>query len=151
MPATMIDTNVLVYAYDRAAPEKQQRALAVLDDLARSGDGRLSTQVLSEFFVNVTRKIAAPLTIAQAEQRLRHYVRIWPVVPVSSHVVLEAIRGVHEYQFSLCNAQIWAAARLSRVAVVLSEGFDPGAVIEGVRFLDPFAEGFQLRGVEVGE
>jgi predicted nucleic acid-binding protein len=150
MAAMLIDTNVLVYAYDRAEPEKQRRALEVLDALARSGEGRLGVQVLSEFFVNVTRKIAAPLTAAQARERLEHYVQIWPVVPVTAQVVLEAVRGVREYQFSFWEAQIWAAARLSRVPVVLSEDFDAGAVVEGVRFVDPFVDGLRIEAWTVG-
>lgn len=143
MTATLIDTNVLIYAYDRSEPVKQRRALAVLDELARSGDGVLSAQVLSEFFVTVTRRIPAPLTVAEATERLHHFARIWPVVPVTAPVVLEAIRGVERYRLSFWDAQIWAAARLGRVGTVLSEDVNPGAVIEGVRFVDPFAEGFR--------
>jgi predicted nucleic acid-binding protein len=145
MAPTLIDTNVLVYAYDRSEPEKQRRALEVLDSLAHSGDGCLSAQVLSEFLVNVTRKIATPLTLVQAEARLQHYVKIWPVFPVSSQVVLEAIRGVRYYQLSFWDAQIWAAARLHHVPTVLSEDFNPGAVLEGVRFVDPFAAEFRVQ------
>ena len=145
MTATLIDTNVLVYAYDRSEPKKQRRALEVLDGLVHTGDGRLSAQVLSEFFVNVTRKIAAPLTIALAGQRIEHYVQLWPVFAVSDAVVLEAIRGVRAYQFSFWDAQIWAAARLNHISLVLTEDFNPGAVIEGVRFVDPFADDFQLQ------
>jgi len=150
MTAMLIDTNVLVYAYDRSEPEKQRRAVRVLDDLARTGEGRLCTQVLSEFFVNVTRKIAAPLTDAQARERLQHYVSIWPVIPVTSQVVFEAIRGVREYRFSFWDAQIWAAARLNQVSTVLSEDFNAGAAIEGVRFVDPFADEFRLPDLGVG-
>jgi predicted nucleic acid-binding protein len=47
---------------------------------------------------------------------------------------------------SFWDAQIWAAARLHRIPVVLSEDFNPGAVIEGVRFVDPFGEDFELAG-----
>jgi predicted nucleic acid-binding protein len=151
MAAIVIDTNVLVYAYDRSEPEKQRRALEVLDELAYTGEGRLSAQVLSEFFVNVTRKIAMPLTVAQARERLQRYVKIWPVVPVTSEVVFEAVRGAREYQFNFWDAQIWAAARLNRVPAVLSEDFNPGAVIEGVRFVDPFAADFRVRDLEEGE
>jgi len=145
--ALMIDTNVLVYAYDHVVPDKQRRALAVLDALARSGDGWLSAQVLSEFFVSVTRKIDPPLTAVQARKRLEHYVQIWPVAPVTSQVVLEAIRGVQEYKLAFWDAQIWAAARLHHVGTILSEDFEPGALIEGVRFVDPFADGFELEGM----
>jgi predicted nucleic acid-binding protein len=140
----LIDTNVLVYAYDRSEPDKQRRALDVLDRLVSSGEGRLSAQVLSEFYVNVTAKIPSPLTKAEAEGRLAHYVQLWPVYPVSATVVLEAVRGVNDYQFSFWDAQIWAAARLNHIPVVLSEDFNAGAVIEGVRFVDPFEQDFGL-------
>ena len=91
------------------------------------------------------------LTVAQAKERLQHYVQIWPVVPVTSQVVLEAIRGVQQYRFSFWDAQIWAAARLNQVSTVLSEDFNPDAVIEGVRFVDPFTDNFRLEDLVVGE
>jgi predicted nucleic acid-binding protein len=149
MAPTLIDTNVLVYAYDRSEPEKQRRALEVLDTLAYTGAGRLSAQVLSEFLVNVTRKIATPLTLMQAEARLQHYVKIWPVFPVTAQVVVETVRGVRDYQLSFWDAQIWAAARLHHVPTVLSEDFNPGAVLEGVRFVDPFTAEFRVQ--DLGE
>jgi predicted nucleic acid-binding protein len=58
---------------------------------------------------------------------------------------------VQQYQFSFWDAQIWAAARLSQAPVVLSEDFNPGAVIEGVRFVDPFGSGFRMQDLGVGE
>ena len=149
MAPTLIDTNVLVYAYDRSEPEKQRRALEVLETLAYTGAGRLSAQVLSEFLVNVTRKIATPLTLVQAEARLQHYVKIWPVFPVTAQVVVEAVRGVRDYQLSFWDAQIWAAARLHHVPTVLSEDFNPGAMLEGVSFVDPFAAEFRVQ--DLGE
>ncbi len=57
-----VNTSLLVYAYDRSQPEKQRRALELLDRLAVSRTGVLSTQVLADFFVAVTRKIPAPRT-----------------------------------------------------------------------------------------
>jgi len=148
MTPALIDANLLVYAYDRAVPRKQRRALAVLHHLVRSGEGWLTAQVLDEFFVGVTRNIDPSLTLAQARQRLEHYVQIWPMGPLTSRVVFEAIRGVREYTLSFSDAQIWAAVRLHDVEMILSEDFNPGAVIEGVRFVDPFAEDFELGSEE---
>lgn len=65
----LVDTNVLVYAYDRSEPERQQRAFEVLDRLSMSNAGVFSTQVFSEFFVAVTRKIATPLPVPDACDR----------------------------------------------------------------------------------
>ncbi len=139
-----VDTNVLVYAYDRSEPDKQRRALDVLDYLALTGAGAISTQVLAEFFVAVTRKISDPLSVTQAYQRVENYLRSWPVLEVTGLIVLEAVRGVRDYQFSFWDAQIWATARLNQIPVVFSEDFNVDQVTEGVRFVNPFARDFQL-------
>jgi predicted nucleic acid-binding protein len=147
----LIDTNVLVYMYDLSEPKKRQRAVEVLQQVREAEAGALSAQVLSEFYNTVTRKLEPPLTAAQAEAQLQALAQVWPVFPVTSQVVFEAIRGVRAYQFSFWDAQIWAAARLNHVSVVMTEDFNPGAVIEGVRFVDPFADDFRLQDWGVGE
>lgn len=113
-----VDTNVLVYAYDRSEPEKQQQALEMLDRLAVTGAGMISTQILSEFFVAVTQKIAAPLSVDEACDRLKNYVQSWTVVDLTGMIVLESARGVRDHQFNFWDAQIWAAARLNQANVV---------------------------------
>ncbi len=105
-----VDTNLLVYAYDRSEPIKQRRALDVLNRLALSSAGAVSTQVLGEFFVTVVRKTSVALSVAEAYSRLEYYCRFWTVIGVSATVVLEAGRGVRDYQFNFWDAQIWAAA-----------------------------------------
>ena len=139
-----VDTNVLVYAYDRSEPEKQKQARQVLDYLTTAGAGAISTQILSEFFVTVTRKLAAPLSNKQAYDRVKNYLQSWTTLNLTGMIVLEAARGVCDYQFSFWDAQIWAAARLNQISTVFSEDFNTGAVIEGVQFVNPFAEDFQI-------
>lgn len=89
----LVDTNVLIYAYDRSEPEKQNRALQVLDRLATSGFGVLTAQVLAEFFVAVTRRIPAPLSTRQAYERLQNHVHSWTILDQTGLIVLEAARG----------------------------------------------------------
>ena len=139
----LLDTNLLVYAYDRTEPVKQARALEVLDGLATSALGLISSQVLAEFFVVMTRKMAEPLPIPVAAERIESFLRIWPVLPMTGMVVLEATRGVRDHQFSYWDAQIWATARLNQIPTVFSEDFNAGAFIEGVRFVNPFASDFE--------
>lgn len=134
----LLDTNILVYAYDRSEPEKQQQAFSILQQLVTAKTGVLSTQVLAEFFVAVTRKIQLPLSAAQAYERIGNYLHSWTVVEVNGWVVLEAVRGVRDYQFSYWDAQIWATAKSNQISVVYSEDFNVGAVIEGVQFINPF-------------
>lgn len=133
----LVDTNILVYAYDRAEPIKQRRAIAVLDALVADGLGVLSTQVLAEFFIAVTRRIAAPVSVDEAAASVERYLLSWEIVDVTGLIVLEATRGVRQHQLSLWDAQIWATARFNQVTVVFSQDFTHGQSLEGVLFLNP--------------
>jgi predicted nucleic acid-binding protein len=142
-PTFLVDTNVLVYAYDRSEPAKQATAINLLEHLTSVQSGVLSAQVMGEFFVTVTRKLAAPLTVDRALESLENYLASWTIVDTTSLVVLEAARGVRDHHFSYYDAQIWAAARLNQVPYILSEDFNP-ALIEGVQFINPFETNFSF-------
>jgi predicted nucleic acid-binding protein len=144
MADVLIDTNVLVYAHDRGEFVKQQQAIQVLEALQLAGTGRLTAQVLAEFFRVVTKGAEPLLTVEQARQQLGYIARTWPVLDVTALIVLEAARGVQEHQLSYYDAQVWATARLSQIPIIFSEDFDDGSVIEGVRSVNPFAAGFRL-------
>jgi len=62
------------------------------------------------------------------------------VKEITPFVVLEAARGVRDYQFSYWDAQVWAVAKLNQIPVIYSEDFNVGAEIEGIRFLNPLAD-----------
>ena len=141
----LIDTNILVYCYDRSAPAKQSRAIETVDRIVRSRVGAISTQVLGEFFTTVTRKLPMPLTAEDAWGRLNHYASAWTVYNLTPQVVLEAVRGVRERTLNYWDAQIWAVARLHRLSIVLSEDFQDGFVLEGVRFLNPLRAGSRVQ------
>jgi predicted nucleic acid-binding protein len=141
----LLDTNVMVYAYDRSEPAKQAQALQVLNDLAVSRAALISVQVLVEFYNAVTRRIAAPLTSEQAYERIKNLAMAWPVLEITPLIAIEAARGASQHQMRIWDAQIWATARLNQIPVVLSEDFSDGAVIEGIRIVNPFTVSFQAR------
>lgn len=134
----LVDTNLLVYAYDRSEPEKQAKAVELLDALIKNGSGILSPQVLSEFYTVVTRKLAAPLTPQEAYTSISNYIRSWNMVDLTSLVVLEAVRGVRDHRLSYWDSLIWATAKMNQIPTVLSEDFSHNLVLEGVRFTNPF-------------
>ncbi|HEX9117241.1 MAG TPA: PIN domain-containing protein [Anaerolineae bacterium] len=140
----LVDTNVVVYAYDRSEPAKQAQALTVLNELAGSRAGVLSAQVLSEFFNAVTRRIVDPLTFEEAYARVRNLMLAWPVLDITPLIVLEAARGAVQHQMRIWDAQIWATARLNQIPVIFSEDFSDGAVVEGIRTVNPFGRQFQM-------
>jgi predicted nucleic acid-binding protein len=144
MTAVLVDTNILVYAHDRGEFRKQGQAIQVLEHLHRTGSGRLSVQNLSEFFSITTRGAKPKLTAAEATQQVERLARSWLVLDLTSLIVLEALRGVRDHRLAFWDSQLWATARLNQIPVIFSEDFNVGAVLEGVRFVNPFATDFVL-------
>lgn len=140
----LIDANVLVYALDARKPERRERAKEVVRRTALVGDAALPVQALSEFANVCLRKLQPPLAPEEVRIEVERLSMAFPVLPLTAPVVGEALRGVREHSFSYYDAQIWAAARLGQVPVILSEDFNPGAVVEGVRFSNPFDPEFEL-------
>jgi predicted nucleic acid-binding protein len=140
----LVDTNVLVYSYDSTDRIKQHSSTALLSVLVQTGQGVLSTQVLSEFFWTVTRKLRPAFASDTARERVINLTLAWEVLAVSPSVIAEATRGVHEYQLSFWDAQFWAAARLNAIPYVVSEDFNSSSALEGVQFINPFVSDFQI-------
>jgi len=87
----LVDTHVLVYAYDRAEPRKQKRALETLRRLAVGGRGRLSAQILGEFFRAVTQKIPSPLSPSDAYGQIATLIRALSALPITPLIVLHPL------------------------------------------------------------
>ncbi len=145
MTSVLIDTNVLVYAYDRREPEKQRQAILVLEQLQLANRGCLSVQCLAEFFRAVNRGQQPILPFDLALQQLEMLADAWPVFNLTAMAVLEAARGVHVFRLAYWDAQIWATARLNQIPVIFSEDFAKDVSLDGVRIVNPFAPNFDLQ------
>ncbi len=134
----LVDSNLLVYAYDRSEHEKQGKARDILDRLESRKMGVLSTQILGEFYWVVTRKIVAPLAPPDAFRELDRFLRAWRTLEITKYIVFEAAGVSVRHQLPFWDAQIWATAKLNQIPCVLSEDFQHRGRIEGVEFLNPF-------------
>ena len=134
---SFVDTNVLVYAHDSSAGEKHVQARNLIRDLWQSGEGCLSVQVLQEFFVNVTQKVARPLTPDEAASRIAN-LSVWHVHRPGPEDVLDAIRLQGRYQISFWDAMIVASAIQLGCERLWSEDLSAGHVYGTVRVVSPF-------------
>ncbi|MGH9272962.1 MAG: PIN domain-containing protein, partial [Ilumatobacteraceae bacterium] len=134
---TFVDTNVFVYSFDANNGAKQERAQNWLDHLWSSRSGRLSTQVMSEFYVTATRKLNPSLSLHAAHAELRQLVAWRPVA--ISHPLVQAAWSIEErFGLSYWDALIVAAARRSRSECLLTEELQDGQDLDGVVIVDPF-------------
>jgi predicted nucleic acid-binding protein len=133
-----VDTNVLIYAHDRSAGDKHVRARALIEALWASGSGCLSIQVLQEFYVNVTRKVAHPLTQESAAQIITD-LSVWSVHRPTVADLLYAIRLQSRFQLSFWDAMIVASALQLGCHILWSEDLNPGQFYDQLRVINLFA------------
>lgn len=132
-----VDTNVFIYARQANEPAKQRLAQAWIDRAWREQTGRTSIQVLSEYYVNVTRNIAPPRDAIDAWDDVKALMA-WNPIPVDGEL-LEAGRGVEaRHRLSWWDSLIVAAAQLQGCAVLLTEDLQDGAHYGGVTVRSPF-------------
>ena len=132
-----VDTSVLVYAFDASAGAKQAGAQRLVERLWTTGTGCLSVQVLQEFFVIVTRKVAEPLSIDDAASRVREFAT-WKIFVPTVEDVLAAIALHQQAQLSFWDAMVVEAATQSGCHVLWTEDLNDGQLLRGVRVRNPF-------------
>jgi predicted nucleic acid-binding protein len=134
---TFVDSNILIYAHDLDAGSRQQRAAHCLTELWDSRAGRLSTQVLQEFYVTVTKKIKAPLSGSVAREVIRNYTP-WVESWTTPATVLRASEIGEIWHLSFWDGMIIAAAEQDQATRLLTEDLSHGQVIAGVKIVNPF-------------
>jgi predicted nucleic acid-binding protein len=132
-----VDTNILVYAHDRSAGAKRDRAAALLEELWESRNGCLSIQVLQEFYVTITQKVARPLDRGTAAQILAD-LATWRVYAPGTEDVLAAVDIQRRYGIAFWDAMIIRSATQMGCETVWSEDLHPGQVYEGTTIANPF-------------
>ena len=138
MPAPVfVDTNVLLYARDAGEPTKQPRATSWLEYLWREQLGRTSTQVLSEYYVNVTRKLVPGLPQEEAWDDVQSLMT-WSPYPLDESL-LERGREI-ERRYDLCwwDSLVVGAAQLQGCPLLLNEDLHDGGVYGSVKVRSPF-------------
>jgi predicted nucleic acid-binding protein len=134
-----VDTNVLVYAYDRSAGAKHESARALIEDLWNSASGVLSTQVLQEFCVNLRRKAGQPSPADEVRRLIEDY-SSWEIVVNTTESILHALDIEARYRISFWDALILQAAESSGSTLVYSEDLAGGQKYGSIRVVNPFAQ-----------
>jgi predicted nucleic acid-binding protein len=132
---SFLDTNVLVYTDDKAAPAKQRRAIDLLAEHRRAGTGVVSLQVLQEYFVTVTRKLHVEATVARRKVEL---LSEFDVAAVGVADILAAIDLHRLHGFSFWDALVLQAAKQAGCSIVFSEDLQSARELQGMRIVNPF-------------
>ncbi len=131
-----VDTNILIYAHDQDAGVKRERAMAKLRELWDSGTGRLSVQVLQEFYVNATQRLATPVARTAAREVIRTY-GVWVRRATTVETVTRATEISDLARISFWDALIVASAEEADADELLSVELNDGQEIAGIRIVNP--------------
>jgi predicted nucleic acid-binding protein len=131
-----VDTSILVYAHARDAGSKREKAAQALDRLWDERVGRLSAQVLQEFYVTATKKVSTSITSASAREVVSMYAP-WVQHPTTPETILRATELAELAQVSFWDALIIASAEQAGAAQLYSEDLNSGQTIAGVKIVNP--------------
>ncbi|MCI0521204.1 MAG: PIN domain-containing protein [Chloroflexi bacterium] len=134
-----LDTNILVYAFDRSSGIKHDIAADLVRSCWENGNGCISIQVLQEFIVNVTRKIASPLNIQEVRQIITDLAQ-WRVHSPEPSDLLHALDYQDRYQLSFWDAMVLQSAARLGCTKLLSEDLNHGQDYTGIQIQNPFKE-----------
>jgi predicted nucleic acid-binding protein len=133
-----VDTNVFLYARDAGETTKQQRAAAWLNYLWREQLGRTSVQVLSEYYVNLTRKLAPGLAPDEAWDDVQALLT-WHPQAIDDALLRRGREVELRYRLSWWDSLVVGAAQLQGCTVLLTEDLQDGAMLGGVAVRSPFS------------
>ena len=131
-----VDSNIFLYAVDNANPRKQRVARDWRAELWKRRLGRVSFQVLNEFYVNAVRLNPAAGDEARAEVR---DLLAWNPVVVDAAVIEGGWKLQDRYQLSYWDSLIVAAAKVAGCGFLLTEDLQDGQKLDGVEVVNPFA------------
>jgi len=135
-----VDTNILMYAHDKAAGAKHERAKALVEELWRNRTGVVSTQVLQELSVNLRKKAGRPLDARATREIITDYLT-WHVVVNGGESILETLDLEARFQISFWDALVVQAAHTSGAEVLYSEDLSDGQKYGAVRVINPLRAG----------
>lgn len=140
MPGKLIDTNILVYAYDTSEGARHAASKELLRLLWIEGGGVVCVQNLMEFFVVMTRKVENPIDLLTAKTIIEDIVQSdkWTVIDRDEETFMNAINLIAQYGIHLWDAVIAASMQENEVTEIITENAKDFSKIPDLKVSSPF-------------
>ena len=132
-----LDSNVLAYAQDKDSPDKRKISRKLIEELGRSGNGVISTQVMQEFYVAATRKLAVD---ALAAKNVLKTFSVFEIVQVTPELIQDAVDCSILNVLSFWDALVLVAASAAGCSTVYTEDMNAGQTVLGLKLQNPFKQ-----------
>jgi len=147
-PSFFLDSNIVIYAFDARDVAKRSRAIEILYRVARNRTAVVSPQVLGETYIALTHRSRIAMPPDDAETAIRTVARSLSVVGTTTDLVWDAVRISSRYQTYFWDAMLCATAKFHGVPTLLSEDFQDGQLIDGVRVVNPLLDSFDFDSLD---
>jgi predicted nucleic acid-binding protein len=134
-----LDTNILLYARDLSEPSKQPVAQEIIAKAWQQRMGRISIQILNEYFVNVTRKLKPGLSAEEAWNDMDLFMA-WNPVPIDRQLISGAFLVYQKYGLSWWDSMVISAAQIANCTSIISEDLSHHQEYFGIQVINPFLE-----------
>lgn len=145
----LADSNVLVYAVDIAEQDKSRLARELLRRVEGAERGLITSQLVTEFYAASVRVRGGRPAICQPDEAatwIDRWLTAFSFRQITPTVIREAVRGAAAYQMHIYDAQVWASAKFAG-AIILTEDGQSRDFIEGVQYINPFADDFTFESI----
>ena len=138
--SVFIDTNILIYSFDRLDEVKHQVAVDLLTELVEKNEIIVSTQVINEFIVVMTSKVTYPLSLETVELHINKFNQVFNIRPIQMTDCTKALSILKRYGFNYWDSLIVATALKSGCSTLYTEDMQDGQIIEKkLKITNPFS------------
>lgn len=134
-----LDTNVLVYSFDRTEPRKREIARRLVSDALENGTGVVSYQVVQEFLNVATRKFIIPLSSADAQRYLEVVLEPLCEIYASPEIFHQALEIAEAWRLAFYDSLIVTAALQADCGILYTEDLQDGLKVRGLTVRNPFS------------
>lgn len=140
MPNKLIDTNILVYAYDTSEVGKHEISRDIIRQIWENGDGVVCLQNLMEFFVVITKKVENPIDVSEAKVIVKDFLKSdnWMIIDRDVDTFLNAIDLVSKHKMHLWDAVIAACMQENDITEIVTENKNDFDMIPNIKVTVPF-------------
>lgn len=134
MEKTFIDTNIIIYANDKSDKKKQKKAIKIIKELMKTGQGTISTQVLQEYAFVALKKLNQPHDVVLRQLKI---LETFEVIKQSPEMIRRAIEIMYSYKISFLDSCIVSNAEFGNCSIIFSENLNTGQYYSGIKVVNP--------------
>jgi predicted nucleic acid-binding protein len=134
----LIDSNILVYSYDKSEQKKHQKAKEIVKQAWIKKDAVLSMQNLAEFYSIITRKTKKPMPLDTAKQIILDLIDGFEILRYDENSIINAINNQAIYKIPFWDSLIVSVMEENSIDSIITENEKDFKKVKWLKVINPF-------------